>query len=71
MPYLNRAVLQMPVYFYTPNERTSEAAVSFGTDGTNFYGLASIVMQMFEQGENQVLRLYLHSIMPVSTGCRS
>ena len=63
MPYLNRAVLQMPVYFYTPNERTSEAAVSFGTDGTNFYGLASIVMQMFEQGENQVLRLYLHSIM--------
>lgn len=63
MPYLNRAILQMPVYFYTPKEGVVEAAVSFGTDGENFYALASIVMQMFEQGENQVIRLYLHSIM--------
>lgn len=63
MPYLNRAVMQMPVYFYTPNEQTAEAVVSFGTDGANFYGLASIVLQLFEQQENQVLRLYLHSMM--------
>lgn len=63
MPFLNRAVLQMPIQFYTPKENTSEAAVSFGTDGEQFYALASIVMQMFEQGEEQVLRLYLHSMM--------
>jgi len=63
MPFLNRAVLQMPIEFYTPNENSSEAAVAFGTDGEQFYGLASIVMQMFEQSDTQVVRLYLHSIM--------
>ena len=63
MPYLNRAVLHMPVLFYTPEEGKMEQAVSFGTDGQNFYALASIVMQMFEQSSNQVIRLYLHSIM--------
>jgi predicted metal-dependent peptidase len=60
MPYLNRAILQMPVLFYTPKEDVSEVSVSFGTDGENFYALASIVMQMFEQSDSQVIRLYLH-----------
>lgn len=63
MPYLNRAILQMPVRFFTPQEGKAESAVSFGTDGESFYAMASIVMQMFEQDEKQIIRMYLHSMM--------
>jgi len=63
MPYLSHAVMQMQVCFYPIKEQIAQASVSFGSDGVNFYGLASIVLQLFEQQENQVLRLYLHSMM--------
>jgi hypothetical protein len=53
MPYLNRAVLQMPVYFYTPKEECVPKLLwLLWNRWREFLCLASIVMQMFEQGEN-------------------
>lgn len=62
MPYLNRAMLRMPVIF-TAGEDEKGPGVSFGTDGMQIYALASIVTQMYEQDLSEVIRLYLHTIM--------
>jgi predicted metal-dependent peptidase len=63
MPYLDRALLKMPVVFYADEGSEAEMAVGFGTDGSQIYAIPSLVLQYFEQGRNQLIRIYLHSLM--------
>ncbi|MCH4208087.1 MAG: VWA-like domain-containing protein [Solobacterium sp.] len=61
MPYLDRAILQMPVSFYVPEE-TDEHTVGFGTDGEKLYCIPGVVVQSFHE-QGKLCRMYLHSIL--------
>lgn len=61
MPYLNRAVLQMPISFYLPEE-PDEHTVGFGTDAETIFCIPSIVLQAFHE-PGKLYRMVLHSVL--------
>ena len=63
MPFLNRAVVKMPIEFVGPDSNNTEDIVeNMGTDGMNIYCEADKMIEFFKQSRAKVPRIYMHMI---------
>ena len=64
LPFLNRAILKMPVEFLTKADVSEEilGGVAFATNGAVIYTDADKVIDLFEKERGRLQRVYLHMI---------
>ena len=63
MPFLNRALLRMPVSFYRGCPDEMEKTDTFGSDGHTLFAYADNVLYTFGLTRGKLPRLFLHTIL--------
>lgn len=63
MPYLNRALLKMPVILYVHGEQRQGIPDGYGTNGTAVYCSAERAVEDFDRNRALLPRIYLHMMM--------
>lgn len=63
LPFLNRALLKMPVKFYRSCPDEMEKTKSFGTDTHHIFCYSDSVLYLFGWEKEKLPRLYLHTIL--------
>lgn len=63
LPFLTRALVEMPVRWYGEESGKSEETVGFGTDGQYIHAMPQIVLDTWQKDPAALVHLHLHAIL--------